>query len=362
MKKELSTLEIGQLVREFQFLVNARFEKIYQSLKKEFVFKIHYSGGSTFLKIGNKFIFLSNEKGNVPETPSSFCTVLRKSLEGKKIRKVWQKNSERIILFETDKNILMAELFGQENIVLCDSEYNVIAASRIQKEGRIINRGEKYQFPEEKTNIFKISEAEFSEIVKSSEQEIVKTLARLIGGTYSEEICLRAGIDKNSKKISGDEIKKLYQSFVSLLGEESAPMVIFDKDVPSDAVIFDLKINEGKNKVLFSNFYESLDSYLAQAVIKEKESEAERRYNSQIEKIENIIRIQEKTISELREEAEKNQKAGELIYEKYAEISKLMKELEEARKKMSWQEIKSKVKNKKVSSIDEKNSSITVDI
>ena len=51
-----------------------------------------------------------------------------------------------------------------------------------------------------------------------------------------------------------------------------------------------------------------------------------------------------------------------MIYEKYAEISKLMKELEEARKKMSWQEIKSKVKNKKVSSIDEKNSSITVDI
>jgi predicted ribosome quality control (RQC) complex YloA/Tae2 family protein len=70
-------------------------------------------------------------------------------------------------------------------------------------------------------------------------------------------------------------------------------------------------------------------------------SEAEKKYNSQIEKIENIIKIQEKTIEELRAEAEKNQKAGELIYEKYMEISSLMKEIEEARKKISLQEIKS---------------------
>jgi len=361
MKKELSALEIRQLVNEFQFLVDARIEKIYQVSKKEFIFKIHHTGGDIFLKIQGKFIYLSSEKGDTPETPSSLCTILRKNLENRKIRKIWQKGSERIVIFETESTILIAELFGQQNLILCDSDYKVIAASRVQKEGRIISRGEKYNFPEEKINAFKISENEFSAII-SSGIELVKSVAGLIGGVYAEEVCLRAKIDKNSKKISRDESKKLYYAFVSLLKQEPSPMIVFEKEAPIDAVVFELEHYAGKSKVLFSNFYEAVESYLFQSLAKEKESEAEKKYNLQIEKINSIIKMQEKRISELREEAERNQRAGELIYEKYQEISDIMKELQEAKNKMSWEEMKSKIKNKKITFVDEKDALITVDL
>jgi len=362
MKKDLSTLEIRQLVSEFQFLVNGRMEKIYQLSPKDVIFKIHAPNAGVFLKISNKFIYLSNEKGDVPEKPTTFCAILRKNLEGRKIKKIWQRDSERIVVFETESNILAIELFGQGNVVLCDSGYRVISAARMQKEGRIVKQNEKYEFPEGKVNAFKIAERDFARIVKSSESGIVRTMASMIGGTYSEEICLRAGIGKNSKELSDANATKLYKAYKKLVEEEPSPMVVFDEKGPFDAVIFELQLHETKNKVAFSTFYEAIDSYLSQAGEAEKESEVERRYRAQIEKIENIIAIQEKAISELKTESEADQRAGELIYEKYQEVSSLMKELEEARKKMSWQEIKSKIRNKKIISIDERNSAITVDL
>ncbi len=361
MKKDLSTLEIRQLVNELQFLVNGRFEKIYQLSPKDFVLKVHSPNASAFLKISGKFVYLCNDKGNVPEKPSTFCTILRKIIENKKIKKIWQKESERIVAFETESSMLLVELFGQGNVVLCDSDYKVISASRIQKEGRVIKQKEKYEFPEGKKNVFKLSEKDFLELIKSSNSEIVKAIAGMIGGVYAEEVCLRAGIDKSAKEIEDCEIKKLYKSFQGLISEEPSPMVVFG-ETPVDAVIFDLQIYDGKNKVAFSAFYEALDSYLSQATESEKESAVEKKYQAQIEKIENIIAIQEKSISGLESESAENQKIGEMIYEKYQEISGLMKELEDARKKMSWQEIKSKIKNKKIISVDEKNAAITVDL
>ena len=93
MKKELSTLEIRHLVNEFQPIVNGRFEKIYQLSQKDFVFKVHSAQLSSFLKITDKFVYLSNDKGDVPEKPSSFCEILRKNLENRKIKKIWQKEN-----------------------------------------------------------------------------------------------------------------------------------------------------------------------------------------------------------------------------------------------------------------------------
>lgn len=361
MKKDLSTLEISQLVNELQFLVGGRMEKIYQLSPKDFVFKVHSPKASGFLKIEGKFMYLASQKGDVPEKPSAFCAILRKNIENKKIKKIWQKESERIVGIETESCILLVELFGQGNVILCDSDYKVTSASRIQKEGRVIKPNEKYGFPEGKSNVFKLNEKEFANIVKSADAEIVKILAGMIGGVYAEEVCLRAGIDKTSKGMSEKDISNVYKSFKDLSSEDASPMVIFG-ETALDAVIFDLQVYDGKNKVAFSTFYEALESYLSQAVESEKESAVEKKYSAQIEKIENIIEIQKKTIADIEKESAENQKIGELIYEKYQEIADLMKQFEDARTKMSWQEIKAKVKNKKIVAIDEKTSAITVDL
>jgi len=345
MKKDLSTLEIRQLVGEFQFLVNGRVDKIYQTSKKQFVFKIHPAGGSRFLKTMDRFIFIAPEKGETPDAPSAFCMVLRKNLENRRIRKIFQKGSERIAVFETDSAILVVELFGQTNLILCNEKYEVISAARMDKE---LKKGAKYSFPE-KTNIFTLNERQFLDIISSSKTEIVKTVAQLVGGTYSEEICLRAGIPKNATAIEEKEAKKIFSEFVALMESEPCPTVVFEKE-PIDAVLYDLKLYEGRNKVLFSAFYEALESYISQSSEIREESQAEKKYRQQIEKVEKIIEVQQKAIEKLSKEAEQSQRAGELIYEHYQEVESVLNDAKKGKE------------SKKIKSTDKKNREITIEI
>ena len=78
------------------------------------------------------------------------------------------------------------------------------------------------------------------------------------------------------------------------------------------------------------------------------------------EKIEEIISSQKKTLVNLKKEYEEDKRAGELIYENYNEIKNILSAFEEAKKKMTLAEIKSKIKNKKIVSIE--NSKIVVDL
>ncbi|HEY9702471.1 MAG TPA: hypothetical protein V6C58_08500, partial [Allocoleopsis sp.] len=86
-----------------------------------------------------------------------------------------------------------------------------------------------------------------------------------------------------------------------------------------------------------------------------------------IEKIQNIIQEQEKTLEEAQNGYDTNQRKAELIYEKYQEIDSIINTLKEIRKKHSWKEIREKLKDdpkfsKIISDIDEKNNSVILNI
>lgn len=347
MKKELSVLEIRQLADEFQLLANGRIDKVYQTSKKEFIFKIHVTGGSRFLKLADKFILLTPEKGSIPERPTTFCTILRKNLENRRIKSIAQRDSERIMVIETESNVLVIELFGQTNLILCDRNYSVVSANRTDKE---LRKGQIYHFPEPKPDIFRMAEAEFIDAMKSSKTEAVKTIASFIGGTYAEEVCLRAGISKSLKSPEETDAKALYKSFSSLIGGELSPMVIYDEKGAFDAVIYDLQLYGCRNKVAFSSFYEAVESYLSQTSELKRESEAEKKYSSQMEKAEKIMELQRKTIEKLSREREQIQRAGELIYEKYGEVEKILGDA------------KNGIVNRKIISVDKKEKKITIEL
>ncbi len=78
--------------------------------------------------------------------------------------------------------------------------------------------------------------------------------------------------------------------------------------------------------------------------------------------LEDRIKVQQKRLKELEHEVQDNQRKGELIYENYQELNKIIEGLKEARKTMSWKEIKEKIKNKKIKKIDEKTGDVTVEV
>ena len=94
--------------------------------------------------------------------------------------------------------------------------------------------------------------------------------------------------------------------------------------------------------------------------IKKKTTEG---YEKKIKKTNEVLERQRKTLQELQQSIDDNPKKGELIYEKYAVIDEILKEINKARKKYSWKDIKKKLKGHKIiKDINEKEGKIIVEL
>lgn len=140
---QLLTLFLNENIEFFQ---GARFQKIQQPTRQEFVFSLRNQGKSRkfYVNINPKFFHLcfmseENEKKRfieIPKKPPMFCMLLRKYLEGAKVVKICQPENERILefYFETYNELsekiylcLAIELMGKHsNVVLYNYDTNVI--------------------------------------------------------------------------------------------------------------------------------------------------------------------------------------------------------------------------------------------
>jgi predicted ribosome quality control (RQC) complex YloA/Tae2 family protein len=148
-------------------LSNARIDKIYQPEKDEIILSIRtQTSGNTRLLISANprwaRIHTSTEKKVNPSTPPAFCMLLRKYLEGGKIKEIKQVDFERILHIyiealndfkEWKTLILICEFMGRHsNIILVNSDNNIILDA-IKKYGsnlssyREVLPGKCYIFP-----------------------------------------------------------------------------------------------------------------------------------------------------------------------------------------------------------------------
>ena len=371
MKKELSNVEIKYLVDEFQQLKDSKVEKVYQPDKKDLLFSFHVPRiGKKMLRIILPgFIWLTETKPDMPEKIHGFCSFLRKYLTNARLREIKQIESERIIQldFETkeEKYALIIELFGKGNIILCKDK-KIIQPLSIQKwKDRIIKKGEEYTFPSKEHNPFKISFAKFKKLIEDSKETMSKTLAVQlgIGGTYAEEVCLRTGIRKTTKKITAQEIKKMHEMLLSLLKQKIEPAVVFENNEILDIVPFKLELYAEKRQEPFKNYSKALDSILSKDIGKEELKEVSDKFGKKIGKIETRLKLQKENLEKQKKQAKEFQEKGEKIYEKYQELQTLLSEINKMRKTMSWKEIKEKLKGiKYIKQINEKTGEIVIEV
>src|SRR3989338_5772088 len=104
MKKGLSSLELTAIVNELQFLVSGKIAQIYQQEKEALWLQLHMPGkGKLLLKIvPGRILCLTDKKERVFQ-PSSFCLQLRKHLDQAIIRNLYQKEAERVVVLELEK-------------------------------------------------------------------------------------------------------------------------------------------------------------------------------------------------------------------------------------------------------------------
>ena len=365
MKTQISGIDLHYLIQELQILINGRIDKIYHPKKEELLIQIYLTGvGKKILRIiPGKFFFLSEFKENYDQ-PSGFCMFLRKHLDNAKIKSINQIGSERIVEIAIEKNetilYLYTEFFGKGNIILTDKDKIILNALQQKKwSDRTIKKGVLYKFPKKEFNLTEISKNEFSSIFKNND-EIVYVLAKNLGlgGTYAEELCQLTGIDKKNKKITDNIINKLYSEFTKLLKKRVKPTIYYTEGKVKDIRPFELKCYETLEKKSVKTLSQAFDELFKNEIAKD---EFISKHQVVIDKTKKIIEQQKKQLESLGKKAHDNTKKAELIYENYKLIDDILKELNKARKKYSFDEIKEKLKGHKViKSLDPKEKKIKV--
>jgi len=371
MAKQLSSLDMHFLLKELKDLENSRVDRIYNSGKEEAYIQLHKAnaGKSILRLILGKAIFLALEK-SIDETPSGFCMLLRKHLEGKFLDSITQLEPERILEFafksKDEKKILYIEFFGKGNIILCSEDNKIIdSLIRHKFKDRTIFPKEQYEHPSMQYNPFKIKDNELASLFKNSKKDkLITSLATELGlgGVYSEEVCLLSGIDKNTipKEIGEKQIKNIVNSIKKIINKKSSPKIIFENDGFIDVAPIDLEFYKDYKNKGFSSFSGALEEYFAHEL---KSIKKESPYTNKIKELNRIIEEQKISLEGLKSSEEENRKKAELIYHNYQLIKEILDEINKASKKYSWEEIKEKLKGHKlIKDVDVKDKKVVVEV
>ena len=358
-KKSISSLELSALVQELQYIIKGKITQIYHQDNNEFLLQLHVpSQGKQLLKIiPGKWLCLTKNK-DVPERPSGLCLQLRKYLDQAFIKNFYQWETERIVVFELEKSekyYLIVEFFSKGNVLLTDKDYNIIAAMEKQfwKE-RTLKAKEKYLPPSGGVNWRKLTEKELAVILQKSEKKNLATSLATeigIGGLYAEELCKRSGIDKTKipAEVSGNEVKSLLKSLKELLKLLEEPKgYVYAEDVTPLLLLDQIPLK------MVENYNLAIDA-LNPFVIKSP-------YQKKIETIQRMVASQEEAIQKQQDLIAENSRKGELIYEKYADLQKLLDIVKEMRKTKEWKEVEAELKKvKKIKKVDLKDKKVILE-
>ncbi len=370
--KQISAIELSYVIKELQFLIDSKIDKIYQPTKKSFLFQFYVSSmGKYIVKIIiPNTLFLTEYKEDTLES-QDYCMFLRKHIGNARLKKIKQLESERIIefAFETKdkKYFLIIELFSKGNLILCDENHIIINPLGIQKwKDRTIKKGETYNYPKKKFNFLNINEKKVKELFKKTDRDkIVTCLATDLGfgGVYSEELCLLSKIDKNKapKDVDEKEIKNITAMIKKNLNKKTSPKVIYEDNKVMNVVPCDLEIYKDKKTKKFETFSKAIDYYILEESKLDKKPKTN--YEKQLQKIEKIKKKQESRINEININIKENKEKAESIYNNYKLINEILTEIRKARNKHSWKEIKKRLKGHKIiKEINEKEKKIIIEL
>lgn len=382
--KSMSNVDIYTICQELKDqLTGARVDKSYQPTNDTVVIRFHKAGTGRLDLVmqAGKRIHLSVYPLSNPQQPPHFPMLLRNRVRGANVTSIEQHNFDRVVIIKMKKDItytLIVELFSQGNIILLDEEGNIIAPlKRKQWSNRDISAKREYSFPPENgINPIEITEDEFAELVKSSEDEIVRVLAKSgLGSLYAEEILLNTSVNKKTpcQSLSSNEIKEIYSSLKSIFSKlerkEFSPMIVSNKKeienlkendsdkkpkAKEDVVPISLESYRDFDERKFDSFNEACDEFFSSKVANEISNVQESAWNKKVDKFSNRLKKQQETLEGFKKTIEDSNRKGETIFTNYVMIENILNVILDARAKdYGWKDIGKTLKNAKKSGMKE---------
>jgi predicted ribosome quality control (RQC) complex YloA/Tae2 family protein len=231
-------------------------------------------------------------------------------------------------------------MFSKGNIILCDKERKIVGLLEWQKwRDRKLGVGLVYEYPPRTVNPITLTGEDISRMLDESQRDLVRTLASCgLPGLYAEEVCARAGADKNASAAGLGALKaRVVDSFISLVeevrGGKSSSKIILGDGNPVDVVPLDLRAHADSHSKPYSSFNEAVDEYFSSAEFDARKKASESEHAREKGKLEKRLSEQEKALERARGEVYEYRRIGDLLFSRKHEIEALVSEIKLQRKK-----------------------------
>ena len=307
LKKELSSLEIMEFVKELKQYEYAYLDKL--GFSDSFMIRLHSSEkGKAIFVFDYPYVYLTKQK--IQFENKGFAQFLKKYVDNFRIEKIFQLGSERIFVFDLSKYFLVFELFYGGDIVFLDKDKTILRD--FNKTGGS-KKEKKYLLLDNYSDYFNCNFETF--YGKLKQDVLVKSLARMIGGVYAEELCYRLGIDKKTE-VDEEIAKRAYTAFHELLKER--PCFCY---YPEQSLFSVRKLSMYSGFKQFKTFSDMITNLLNQDV-----------KDQELEKLDNAIKMQEQGILKMKDKIASLEKDVETIYSNYPFFDKVLKLISKSEK------------------------------
>ncbi|MHA1747161.1 MAG: ribosome rescue protein RqcH, partial [Promethearchaeota archaeon] len=373
MKSNLNNIDIFTIICEIKELViNKNIKNFYQLDDTTFILTFRCVDGvkQLLIKLPNG-MYLSEFIYEKPRFPPNFCISIRKYIKDRKILNFYQyKHLDRMVILEIqgiDKSTwrLILEFFGKGNIILLKpTGYVQIAARYFKLKSEVVLPNRIYNFPVQNfKDIFEVEIDTLRESLTHDSDAVSKILSTNfnINSFYAMELCLKSNIDVKSpgSSLSESQINKLFEAIKELEKKlkkrEFSPCIIAKtsdfKELKSVEPFKQLQFS-GYPVKEFDSFNQAVDEYFSYGLIlKAKEEKKEKK---KLSKNERILKAQYQQLENLKSKSQEYVELGNLLYQYFPQLSKLLDTIYKARKKgISWDEIINKISVGKKQGIEE---------
>lgn len=294
-----------KIINELNNIINYKIDKIYEPDKNTIIIGLYGKGENLALLLCissvNCRIHLTTHQQQNPISAPNFCMLLRKHINGYKIKNISSVDLERIIFIDLENNEnpnkpinkrLIVELMGKHSNIILVNEKNIIIdslrhTSIEENSNRDIYPTSKYIFPETikysflqlknfddfyskispKLNEYQINDNKTFNI---SDLNIEKTISDTFNGismSFVKNIVTKLSINNLSK----ETLEKIYNKIKQIINcnhpsiaisEDKKDYFLFDSEITSKPYLINLTLDDfyyqKENSELFKNYRNSL--------------------------------------------------------------------------------------------------------
>ncbi|WP_049998320.1 ribosome rescue protein RqcH [Halococcus sediminicola] len=361
-KRELTSVDLAALVTELGSYAGAKLDKAYlygDDLLRLKLRDFERGRVELMIEVGETkraHVVSPEHVPDAPGRPPGFAKMLRNRLSGADFAGVSQFGFDRILTFEferEDRNTqVVAELFGEGNIAVLDATGEVVdCLNTVRLQSRTVAPGAQYEFPSSRFDPLAVEYEGFVARMEESNTDLVRTLATQLnfGGLYGEELCTRAGVEKELaiEEAGEQEFEALYDALERLAEQLSSgdfdPRIYRDDGEPVDVTPFALEERAGLDSEEFDSFTAALDAYFVELDTTEDEESGGRDrpdFEDDIERQKRIIDQQEGAIEDFDAQSDRERAKAESLYANYELVDEVLSTVRNARAEgIGWEAI-----------------------